>query len=206
MCLSWIQSFNILVTGRQIQCRHFFHVHVQVNKRSDKTNASTSSSWILSANLYCLTYIHTVWLLKQKTALNHWHMIFLSVSFQKMVSKVCTSHYISIYVYIRIIVIYASELRPVLRINVNKYTFMTLIFCRLYSLKKRTRGPWATLLTWENSSNDYIITLIKIRKKTLTLWEFTFSSFEETWIPFIQECFVLRLVEIGSLVLEKKIF
>ena len=31
-------------------------------------------------------------------------------------------------------------------------------------------------------------------------------SFEQTWIPFIQECFVLSLVEIGSVVLEKKIF
>ena len=31
-------------------------------------------------------------------------------------------------------------------------------------------------------------------------------SFEQTWIPFIQECFVPSLVEIGSVVLEKKIF
>ena len=54
---------------------------------------------------------------------------------------------------------------------------------------------------------DYIITRIKRRKKTLlTLWEFTFSSFEQNWILFIQKCFVLRLVEIGSVVLEKKIF
>ena len=30
----------------------------------------------------------------------------------------------------------------------------------------QTRGPWATSLTWENSLNDYIITLIKRRKKT----------------------------------------
>ena len=32
------------------------------------------------------------------------------------------------------------------------------------------------------------------------------SSFEETWIPFTQECFVPRLVEIGPFVLEKMIF
>ena len=31
-------------------------------------------------------------------------------------------------------------------------------------------------------------------------------SFEQTWIPFIQGCFVPSLVEIGSVVLEKKIF
>ena len=30
-----------------------------------------------------------------------------------------------------------------------------------------TRGPWATSLTWENSSCDYIITLIKGRKKNI---------------------------------------
>ena len=29
-------------------------------------------------------------------------------------------------------------------------------------------------------------------------------SFEQTWIPFTQGCFVLSLVEIGSVVLEKK--
>ena len=44
----------------------------------------------------------------------------------------------------------------------------------------------------------------KKKKTLLTLWEFTFSSLEETWIPFIQEWFVLRFVEIGSMVLEKK--
>ena len=31
-------------------------------------------------------------------------------------------------------------------------------------------------------------------------------SFEQTWIPFTQGCFVTSLVEIGSVVLEKKIF
>ena len=29
-------------------------------------------------------------------------------------------------------------------------------------------------------------------------------SFEQTWIPFTQECFVCNLVEIGLVVLEKK--
>ena len=42
--------------------------------------------------------------------------------------------------------------------------------------------------------------------KEKTLWEFIGSSFEQTWIPFTQGCFVPRLVEIGPVVLEKKIF
>ena len=52
---------------------------------------------------------------------------------------------------------------------------------------------------------DYIITLIKRRKKTLLiLGEFIAgSSFEQTWIPFTQECHVQSLVEIGRVVLEK---
>ena len=41
--------------------------------------------------------------------------------------------------------------------------------------------------------------------KEKTLWEFIGSSFEQTWIPFTQGCFVLRLVEIGPVVLEKNI-
>ena len=48
----------------------------------------------------------------------------------------------------------------------------------------------------------YIITLIKRRKKPLlSLWELNGSSFEQTWIPFTQWCFVPSLVEIGPLVL-----
>ena len=53
---------------------------------------------------------------------------------------------------------------------------------------------------------DYIIMLIKRRIKTLlSLWEFIVSSFEETWIPFTKEYFMLNLVEIGWVVLEKNI-
>ena len=40
--------------------------------------------------------------------------------------------------------------------------------------------------------------------KENTLWEFIGSSFEQTWIPFTQGCFVPRLVEIGPVVLEKR--
>ena len=55
---------------------------------------------------------------------------------------------------------------------------------------KETRGPWATSLTWENSSNQLthisslnqcydIITLIKRRKNpSLSWWELNGSSFE----------------------------
>ena len=41
--------------------------------------------------------------------------------------------------------------------------------------------------------------------KEKTLWEFIGSSFEQTWIPFTQGCFVPKLVEIGPVVLEKNI-
>ena len=44
------------------------------------------------------------------------------------------------------------------------------------------------------------------KKKLLTWWEFIGSPFEETWIPFTQGYFVPSLVEIGLVVLEKKIF
>ena len=50
--------------------------------------------------------------------------------------------------------------------------------------------------------------LIEREKNPLfTLWEFIGSSFEKTWMPFTQGCFVPRLFEIGSLtvVLEKRI-
>ena len=46
---------------------------------------------------------------------------------------------------------------------------------------------------------DYIITLNKRRQKNpLTLREYVGSSFEETWIPFTQGCFVSRLFEIAN--------
>ena len=52
----------------------------------------------------------------------------------------------------------------------------------------------------------YTITLIKRGKKqTLSLYLYG-SSFEQTGIPFTQGCFVPSLVEIGPVVLEKKIF
>ena len=49
---------------------------------------------------------------------------------------------------------------------------------------------------------DYIITLIKRRKKNIIDIG---SLYEETWIPFTQGCFVSSLVEIGPVILEKNI-
>ena len=64
------------------------------------------------------------------------------------------------------------------------------------------RSPEKTVQT-----NMIIIILIKRRKKPLfTLWEVNGSSFEQTWIPFTQGCFVPNLVEIGPAVMEKKFF
>ena len=40
--------------------------------------------------------------------------------------------------------------------------------------------------------------------KEKNLWEFIGSSFEQTWNPFTQGCFVPSLVEIDQVVLEKK--
>ena len=48
--------------------------------------------------------------------------------------------------------------------------------------------------------------LIKRKKTLLILWEFIVFSFEETWIPLTQGGFVQRFAEIGSVVLEKRIF
>ena len=52
-------------------------------------------------------------------------------------------------------------------------------FSNVKRINKWTRGPWATSLTWENSSisintYDYIITLIKRRKKNINLMRIYF--------------------------------
>ena len=43
------------------------------------------------------------------------------------------------------------------------------------------------------------------KKPILSLWELNGSSFEQTWILFTQGCFVPSWVEIGPVVLEKRI-
>ena len=56
---------------------------------------------------------------------------------------------------------------------------------------------------------DYIITLFKGRKKSIIYLFYenlmVLHAFEQTWIPFTQECFVPNLVDIGPAVLKKKI-
>ena len=53
----------------------------------------------------------------------------------------------------------------------SPYTAVKIIFWIVWRREaKKTRSPWATSLTWENSSNqkyDYIITLIQRIKKKL---------------------------------------
>ena len=52
----------------------------------------------------------------------------------------------------------------------------------------------------------YTIMLIKREKKKSSLvWELNVSFFFKSWIPFSQGCFAPSLVEIGPMVLEKKI-
>ena len=85
---------------------------------------------------------------------------------------------------------------------------MTILFdTTKLSIKQEAHGPHPHLRKQFKSINtyDYIITLIKRRKKTLLISrEFIGSSFEQTWIPYTQGCVVPRWVEIGPVVLEKK--
>ena len=87
-----------------------------------------------------------------------------------------------------------------------KYFLKKTMLNRNKHINKRPMGHIAHLRKQFKSMNtyDYIITLIERRKKTLlTLWELFGSSFEQTWIPFIQGCLVQSLVEIGQMVLKK---
>ena len=92
--------------------------------------------------------------------------------------------------------------------------FLTLSYFlnnNIWKKNKRPMGHIAHLRKQFKSikTYGYIITLIKRRMNNIiygTLWEFFVFSFEESWIPLTKGCFVLRLVEIGSVVLEKKIF
>ena len=58
---------------------------------------------------------------------------------------------------------------------------------------------------WMNTYG-FIITLIKRNKPINYFRELNSSSFEQTWIPFTQICFVQNLVEIRTVVLKKKNF
>ena len=56
-------------------------------------------------------------------------------SFSEFYSQ-CLSGYYTVKLMTYFLHVYACELWLVSRINVNKYTFITLIFCRLYIHKK----------------------------------------------------------------------
>ena len=72
---------------------------------------------------------------------------------------------------------------------------------------KQTRGPWATSLTWENKHIRLYHNIESEKKKNIINFTTILgSSFEQTWILVTQGCFVPSLVEIGPVVLEKKIF
>ena len=71
---------------------------------------------------------------------------------------------------------------------------------------KKTRGPWATSLTWEKSliqSTQMIILMLIERRKKPFFYFLNGSPFEQIWIPFNQGCFALNLVEIGPSVLKR---
>ena len=115
------------------------------------------------------------------------------------------------------------EIGPVvLEKNIFKYFQYNFIFSVLSPLGKR-RGP-SFEQTWIPSTEEFFVgRLIEIdpvvlEKKILKYFQYniTFSplyplgkrrgpSFEQTWIPSTQECFVPSLVEIGPVVLGKKL-
>ena len=74
---------------------------------------------------------------------------------------------------------------------------------------KRPMGHIAHLRKQFKSINtyDYIITMIKGRKINIIIFmRIKWFFFEQTWIPFTQGCFEPSMVEIGPVILEKKIF
>ena len=67
---------------------------------------------------------------------------------------------------------------------------------------------WKVVLKFAQlfKGEDVLISSMYLRYFKLSpLWKGQGSSFEQTWIPFTKRCFVLSLVEIGPLVLQKMI-
>ena len=88
----------------------------------------------------------------------------------------------------------------------NKYVHINK-YCQYQN--KRPMGHIAHLRKQFKSINtyDYIITMIKRRKKNIIiLMRIKWFFFEQIWIPFTQGCFVPSLIEIAPVVLERKIF
>ena len=78
---------------------------------------------------------------------------------------------------------------PILLLGTLSSYNLFVFLCYSFQKHSTTRGPLTTPLTRENSSYDFIITLIK-RKNTnylLFFLELNGSSLEQTWIPFIFE-------------------
>ena len=70
----------------------------------------------------------------------------------------------------------------------------------VFLIKQEAHGPHRSPdYTWLYHNVDY-----EKKNTLLTLWEFIVYSFEETWIPLTQGCFVPRMVA-GSVILEKRI-
>ena len=84
--------------------------------------------------------------------------------------------------------------------SVNLYTFS-------YSSQQESHGPHCSPEFKSINNYNYIITLIKRRKKPIIiLMIIKWCFFKQNWIPFTQGCFVPSLIEIGPVVLEKKLF
>ena len=74
------------------------------------------------------------------------------------------------------------------------------------SLEQETHGPHRSPeKTVQIIKQIWLYHNVDSENKEKTLWEFIGSSFEQTWIPFTQGCFVPSLVEIGPVLPEKKI-
>ena len=106
----------------------------------------------------------------------------------------------------------------------NVFNNVFLLFCNYLHLKKGVTlyfiwkklnhlhpGRFVSILVENGSvlleknifkSSQCIFTISQL----YPLWERCGPSFKQTWIPFTQGCYVPSLIEIGPLVLEKKIF
>ena len=97
---------------------------------------------------------------------------------------------------------------------------LMVLICKPFLLEKG-RGPSFWEIWSSFNKNCFVPSLVKIsyvvlEKKTFKFYQciFHFQNylplekngplFEQTWIPFTQGCFVPSLVEIGPVVLEKK--
>ena len=124
---------------------------------------------------------------------------------------------------------------PVKPVNINKHIFSKLWLYHNLELERRfwktiifkflqLNGPflqnleslspknalcqvWLKLTQWFCRRRFlYFVNVFSIFRYYLPLEKGHVPSFEQTWIPITQECFVPSLVEIGPMVFKKKIF